>query len=401
MAIGGVQNGVIETLSRADRDRFDYAVLCYKKRGEWADRVEALGIPVHAQKALPVWHPFQIARLARVIRRINPDVMHISMAPSVIVGATAARLAGVPRIVIQHNNLYDLHWDAQRPILNAWEWSLTRGADALAAVSECAARCTERRLGLAPGRVRVVVNGVNLERFAGAPAHDLRAELGLGPDVPIVGLISRYLETKRVEDFIEAAALVNREWGEDGSKRPVFIVIGGGPAPLAEGYRALIERVRARAAAEAPSIPPADIRLLGGREDLPSLLPNLSAGVLCSEIEGCPNTILEYMAARVPIAATNIDPISELVTDGAEVLLTPPRDPAALAGSISRLLREPELAQALTDAAWEKVRVRDWADTQRKLEAIYAGALGLIGDPSAPGGPDRPAAPFASAAPRP
>lgn len=362
VSIGGVQNGLIETLSRADRDRYDFAVLCYKKKGEWAPRIEALGIPVHARKALPVWDPYQIARLALTIRRLRPDLVHISMAPSVIVGATAARLAGVRHVVVQHNNLYDRHWDAQNPFLNRWEWAMTRRASAILAVSRSVARCTEARLGLEPGRVLAIPNGIDLERFDGAPRTDLRSELGLSPETPLVGQVSRFLEVKRIEDFIEAAAILGREGGTiAGRPAPVFVVIGSGPAHLGDEYRRL-------AAAASPH---ADIRFLGGRHDLPSILPGLDVAVLPSLIEGCPNAILEYMAARTPIVATAIPPIEELVDDGKDALLVPTLRPDRIAESIRRLLEERDLAARLTASARARVEARDWRDTQRAYERVY------------------------------
>lgn len=368
IAIGGVQNGLIETLSRADREKFDFAVLCYKKAGVWAPRVEALGIPVYTQKALPVWDPYQILRLSRAIARIAPDLIHISMAPSVIVGATAARLAGVRRIVIQHNNLYDLHWEAQSGFLNCWEWALTRRADALIGVSDSVSRCTEARLGLPSGSVQSIPNGINLDRFRNPPPHDLHAELGLDPATPLVAKVARYLAVKRIEDFIDAAGIIGgQRFHPPGRPAPVFLVIGGGPDAFAEEYRRRADALREQA----------DIRFLGGRSDLPSLLPHLNAAVLASDIEGCPNTILEYMACGLPIVATNIAPIAELVTDQKEALLAPPRSPGRLAEGIMRVLAAPELGRRLGAAAAERVQNFDWTVTQRAYEAVYARVLGL------------------------
>ena len=375
LAIGGVQNSVIETLACADRERFDFAVLCYKKAGKWAPRVEALDVPVHTQKALPEWDPYQIARLAQAIRRMGPDLVHIYMAPTVIVAASAARLAGVPRIVIHHNSLYaDRHWAKRNALLNAWERRLTRDADTLIAVSRPVADCTRAWLGQASGespgltgQIEVIPDGVNFERFSNPPAHDLHAELGVNRVRPLVGLVARYLDVKRIEDFIEAARIIGAEDLAPESSKPVFIIIGGGPEEIGS-------RLKAQARASAAH---ADIRFLGGRDDLPSLLPSLAVGVLCSEVEGCPNTILEYMCARVPIAATGIASIAEIIEADRDALLSPARDPAALARSVTRLLGEPELRDRLTLAAREKVKAYDWENTERAYEAIYARVLGL------------------------
>lgn len=368
MAIGGVQNSILETLACADRRRFRFAVLCYKKAGNWASQLKELGVPLHVQKALPVWDPYQIWRLSRAIRSIDPDLVHIYMAPSVIVGATAARLAGVRRIVIHHNSLYDeRHWDRQNGVLNTWERSLTRQADALIAVSRTVEACTRNWLGDTARAIEVIPDGVNFSRFENPPEYDFRAELGIGPGRPIVGLVARYLEVKRIEDFIDAAAQVGAgHGGASGAGAPVFLVIGGGPDPLGDPLKA-----KARALADR-----ADIRFLGGRNDLPAILPAFDVGVLCSEVEGCPNTILEYMAAGVPIAATGIPSIEELVTDGAQALLSPVRDPAALAGSIERLLADRGLARKLVENAKVHVGRYGWDRAESAYEAIYDRALG-------------------------
>jgi L-malate glycosyltransferase len=367
MAIGGVQNSILETLACADRRRFRFAVLCYKKAGDWAPRLKELGVPLHVQKALPVWDPYQIWRLSNVIRALDPDLIHIYMAPSVIVGATAARLAGVRRVVIHHNSLYrDRHWAKQNEFLNRWERALTRRADAVIAVSQTVADCTRDWLGDAPRPIRVIPDGINVERFANPVPVDLRAELGLPPGRPIVGLVARFLEVKRIEDFIDAAGLIGRTWGERTGPPPVFLVVGGGPDQLGNP-------LKARAAALAAD---ADIRFLGGRNDLPSLLPDFDVGVLCSEVEGCPNTILEYMAAGVPIAATAIPSIAELAAHERHALLSPPRNPDALAASVLRLLDDRPLAARLVADARAHVTRYSSDRAEAAYEAVYDEVLG-------------------------
>ncbi len=375
MSIGGVQNSILETLACADRRRFRFAVLCYKKAGNWAHRLKELGVPIHEQKAMPVWDPYQIWRLSKTIKAIDPDLVHVYMAPSVIVGVTAARLAGVEKIVIHHNSLYiDRHWNQQNAFLNAWEKNLTDGANAIIAVSRSVEACTRAWLGASNDRLQVIPDGVNFERFENPPDHDFHAELGVEKSRPIVGLVARYLEVKRIEDFIDAAAEVEvRDHAAEASAgsggaatHPVFVIMGGGPDSLGDPLKA-----RAEAVAEK-----ADIRFLGGRNDLPALLPSLAVGVLCSEVEGCPNTILEYMAAGVPIAATNIPPIQELVTHEEHALLSPVRDPNALADSIRRLLTDRALADHLVEASRAHVRHYGWDVTESAYEAVYDRVLG-------------------------
>ncbi|GEM_PF-318588 len=362
VAVGGVQNGLIESLARADRDRFDFAVVCYKKAGNWAHRVEALGIPVCAQKTLPVWGPYQLLRLARLIRTVRPDLIHIQQAESVIPGATAAWMAGVRHLIVHHTSLYTGHWSRQNPLLNRWEWAWTRRAGARIAVSETVARVSAQGLGLDPAMFDVIPNGVNVERWSRPQPYDLRAELGVGRERALVGHVARYHPVKRIEDFIEAAVLVGRErLLPTAIPPPIYLVIGGGERALRERYEAMIREAR----------PWADVRLLGTRHDLPRLLPNLTVGALPSLIEGCPNTILEYLCAGVAIAASDIDSIRALVNDGEQGLLSPPKAPEALARSIARLLTDADLRARLTVAGQRRALLYDWGRTQARYEALY------------------------------
>jgi glycosyltransferase involved in cell wall biosynthesis len=194
--------------------------------------------------------------------------------------------------------------------------------------------------------------------------HDPRPEWGLAPETPLVLLVSRYLETKRVEDFIAAAALLTRRWPE-GAPLPFFAIVGDGPEPLKQFYEQQI-------ATAGPGVP---VRLVGGRHDLPNILPHAAVGVVSSELEGCPNTILEFLAAGVPIAATNIAPIAAIVRHGTHALLAPPRAPAQLAAHIETLLQDRPLAQRLAAAGREIIGAYDWQATIRHYEAIYTRIL--------------------------
>lgn len=360
MAVGGVQRGILATLSRADRERFDYAVLCTKKEGTWAGQVRAMGIPLYCQKTLPPWNPFQILRLSRAIRRIGPDLVHVHMAPMVIPVVTAARLAGVRRYLIQHHNFYDRHWASQNALLRAWEWRLTRQAGALVGVSESVSRLTRETLGMDGEKVFTVYNGIESEKFMTAEPYDPRPEWGLPPGTPLVVHVARYLATKRIEDFIEAGAIVLSRWPE-GRPRPAFAVIGGGAEEYQRQYE---EQIRALGVQDR-------VILAGSRDDVPALLPTAQVGSLASEMEGFGQVILEYLSAGLPVAATDLPPVTELVRHEREALLCPTRRPQELAANIERLLLDEPLAQSLVEAGRQRLELFDWGAAVRSYERIY------------------------------
>lgn len=362
MAIGGVQSVIRATLERADHQRFDYKVLCTKKAGSCARCIRDLGVDLYAQKTQPPWDPYQIWRLSRLIGRLKPDLVHVHMAPLVIPVVSACRLAGVRRCLIHHHSDYTQFWAQQGYLMRRWENHLTRHADAIVGVSGAVAEATGRHLGIKPSRIRVIYNGIEAADYA-PKGPDPRERWGLPPQTPIVVQVSRFLETKRIEDFIEAAALVNEQW-EPGTPRPAFVVIGGGPAGLREVYERRIADVKSRT-------PGIHLWLDGGSHDVPGMLGWCQAGVLASENEGFGQVILEYIAAGLPVAAIDLPAIREIVSDGRQALLTPPRNPEALAQSILYLLNDRHFAGQLAQNARLRLGDFTWQHTIDAYEALY------------------------------
>jgi glycosyltransferase involved in cell wall biosynthesis len=365
MAIGGVQRGILATLARADRDRFDFHVVCTKKEGRWADDVRAMGIPLTCQKTLPPWDPYQIARLSRLLRRLRPDLVHIHMAPMVIPVASACRLAGIRRYIIQWHSNYERFWNEQQnALLRRWERWLTRRAGAVLAVSASSARANAALMGVPLESVRIVPNGIDLAAWRAAVPVDPRPGWGLPDDAPLVVQVARYLGTKRNEDFIEAAAIVLRHWPGD-RPRPAFALIGSGADAFRRGYEDLIRRHGVGG----------NVILAGSRDDVPGLLKCCQMGVLTSENEGFGQVILEYLAAGLPVVATNIPSVAEMTRDGKAALLMPPRRPDLLAEGMRRLLLEQELGRELVEAGRQVLGRFDWGAAAAAYEEIYDSVL--------------------------
>lgn len=359
-----MQRGILSTLAHADRARFRFAVLCTKKEGAWAERLRRMEIPVLTQKTLPPWDPYQILRLARVIRGLRPALVHVHMAPTVLGAVSAARLAGVPAVVVHHHNDYTRHWAAQNALLRQWEFMLTRRAGAVLAVSRAVAETTRLRAGVAAEKLHVVYNGIDAEAFASATPKDPRAEWGLAPETPLVVYTARYLATKRIEDFIRAAARVRSRWNVPGP-RPVFAVLGGG----AESYRRRYAEEVARCGVAKGCLLP------GTRQDVPGILRTAQTGVLCSEMEGFAQIVHEYAAAGLPVVASDQPCITERMTDGEHALLYPTGNVEALATAIERTLHDAALRARLIEGGRSLLPLFDWGRAEAAYEAIYARLL--------------------------
>jgi glycosyltransferase involved in cell wall biosynthesis len=204
----------------------------------------------------------------------------------------------------------------------------------------------ERRAGIEAGvgrpeQYRVILNGIELERFDAAPRPVPGRVIALG----------RLSQQKRPDVAVEAFARVHGRLSES-----ELLLAGRGPEE--ERVRELAGRLGVDGA----------VRFLGPRDDVPELLATASCLVLSSDYEGCPLSVLEAMAAGVPVVATRVGGVPELVDDGRTGLLVEPGRPDLLADALARLLSNPAEAAGLGAAAREEARAR--FSRERMLAAV-------------------------------
>jgi len=371
MRIGGIPRAILETIARADRARFRFHVLCTDREGEWGDALRAQGVPVKLQKPWPASRPWRMCRFVEEVRRLRPALVHIHNRPAVIPAAVACRLLGrIPYIIHYHNDLGDYETLA-KPLYRDIERRLTLPAAAILSVSVSAADSNAASLRIPRGRIRVIYNGVSASSFRDAAPCDPHREWGISPGRPLVMQAGRLTGFKGPKDFIAAAAKVLSEWPVAAGAPPAFVLVGDGP-DRAECER-LVEAMGAQR----------DIILAGFREDMPAVLASAAVGVFASTgNEGLGQVLMQYIAARLSIAATTIPSVTEVLRDGVHALLSPPGDPALLAASIVQLLADRETARTLAARAdAEVLPLFDWARTEHDQEELYAQ---ILGPPPAP-----------------
>ncbi len=191
-----------------------------------------------------------------------------------------------------------------------------------------------------------------------------RAALGIADGVPLIGWLGRLDPKKRVEDFIDTAALVHRRY-----PAVHFVVIGGADAFLPEYAVALRSRAKALGLDGA-------LVFLGDRDDVPDLLAALDVFVWLSRGEGMPHVIAEAGAARLPVVATRDNGSEQQIVDQVSGLFVPHEDPPAVAAAIARLLDDDALRARLGSALREKVDT-DYAVAAvvPRWEALFAEVL--------------------------
>jgi glycosyltransferase involved in cell wall biosynthesis len=215
-----------------------------------------------------------------------------------------------------------------------------RVVDRFTAVSESVRQRLLRERRLAPGRVATIHNGIEVEDYdpSRIPAGRFRRQLGLGPDVPLVGGIGNLEWLKGFDHFLAAAVEIL-----SGLPQARFVIVGDGPDRAELEGRAQLMGLGARCI------------FAGFQRDIPSVLADLDVFVLSSVREGLPMVLLESMAMQRPIVATCIDGVPEVLTHGETGWLVPPADAWALADGISRFLADPDRARQMGRQARQQV----------------------------------------------
>lgn len=308
--------------------------------------------PVHDIRALRT--------LTAELRARSFDVVHTHSAKAGAIGRLAARRAGVAQIVHTFHGFpwHEFQSPARRAAYVAIERRLARCTDAFLAVGTAVAAEAIRRKLVRPEQVWAVDSVMDATPRLATPENRraARTTLGLAPHVPVAGTVGRLDEQKAPRDFVTAiAASEHRDL--------VGVWIGDGP-------------LRAEVTAQARDLG-VEHRILftGQRTDVADLLPAFDMFVMSSLYEGLPCALLEAMACGLPVVATAVNAVPDVVTPGRTGLLVPPREPHLLAGAIDHLLREPARAAQLAHAGRDALSARcDIRGLATALEQSYATA---------------------------
>ena len=332
---GGVPMLLLSLARAMDRSRVEIEVAYRLARpGDVADAFEAEGITTHGLALTGVrWTSALRALLAE--RRY--DVVH-SHAP--LPGA-AARLVA-PRGTVMLHTEHD-SWDCHRLPIRWLNWATLGRNTRVWAVSDEVAGSIQVPLSRNPTPVEVMLHGVDLETVGrGETARSsARARFGFGDDQFVFGTVSDLPPGKDRGTMLRAFAEVHRTLPQSR-----LVVVGAG----ARGRQV---RALARELGVEPSV-----RLCGTRDDVAELLPGFDTFVVSSEQEGHSIAVVESLAARVPVVATRVGGIPELIIHGEYGVLVPPRDPGSLAAAMRCLARDERVRGRL--AAAGPVRAADF-----------------------------------------
>ena len=345
---GGTERQMTELIQRLDRRRFDVRVACFHKEGAWLARVEACA-PVSAFPIRGFARPATLARAAAFARWCRAHRIAGVLACDLYANAFAlpsAALAGVPARIGSRRELNPDKTAAQI----ALQRHAYRCAHAVVANSRAAARHLESE-GVPAARIRVVPNGIGMERFPARPA--------IVRPVTTIVTVANLRKEKAHEVLLAAAARLT-------PRHPHLRFVIAGDGPRAAELRSLAARLGVDR----------QVTFLGHCEDVPALLADADVFVLPSRSEAFPNGAIEAMAAGLPVVASRVGGLLDLVDEGRTGLLVEPDDPAALASAIESLAISPARALALGAAARDEVARRYSFDRMvRSFEDLFLSQL--------------------------
>lgn len=339
MPVGGAETLLVELIRRMDRRRFAPELCCLKHFGPLGEELAAevpafAGLLAHKYDLRVLWRLWQLMRR----RRVEAVVTVGTGGDKMFWGRLAARLAGVKVIcsALHSTGLPDhVEWLNRR---------LAPITDAFIAVAKPHARYLAEHEGCPADRVRVIPNGVDVERFHPRwPDASLRRALKLPDAAPVVGIVAALRPEKNHELFLRCAARIRRA-----APQSRFLVVGDGPR------RGALEKLAAELSlGEA-------VRFLGTRNDVPKVLSLIDVLVLTSHMEANPVSILEGMAAEKPVVATRVGSVPETVRQGETGYLVDAGDEAAIARRVVELLADPQRAATMGRAGREEV-IAHWS----------------------------------------
>lgn len=358
---GGIETTLLGWFKYADTRQVHPRLFLFRERRQLHRRsVEILSEQGITCELLP-WGfvrnlPGAVYRLWREVSAASRPVLHSHDTRSDLVALIVAKLTGAPLVISNHA------WhpaDLKRKVLEAIRAQLMRAADLIISVSRDTHRETLEK-GLDPDRCLSLYSGIDLEPYRNPPpAQAARQYLGVAANDFVIGNIARLWPEKEQSSIIDAAKILAPLYPQ-----MKFVIVGDGPLA-----NALQQQVRASGLSERVLLP-------GFKEDFVAALAAMDCFAFPSSAEGTPMVIYSAMAMALPIVASPVSGVGEILQDRVSSLLVPPADGAALAGAIEQIYRERELARSLGNAARSAVEhnysAKNAAD---RLEAVYTSLI--------------------------
>jgi glycosyltransferase involved in cell wall biosynthesis len=345
-----VQMAFIQPLAQHLRKQGHHVTLaCSDDPGEYGQSLveplrrmgfEVLVIPM--RRTMSPWQNLLAGiQLYRILRRRRFDVVHAQTAIAGMIGRVAAYFSRVPVIV------YSAHAFPFHEHLSLWLVTLyallerfaARLCDVIVVDSECVRQRGLKYNVAAPDRIRVIPMGIDTERFDPAKyraeRHSIRAEFGLRPDATVIGAVGRFVNDKGWDTFLRAVSLLTKRLPDMDVQ---CLLVGGGPLHKELQNLSRVLNLNGR------------VVFAEYQRDIPKVMAAIDIYMLPTRREGFGVTFIEAMSMEVPVIASRIQPLDEIIMDGRTGVLADVGDPNAFAQAARPMLADPELRRRMGEA---------------------------------------------------
>lgn len=357
---GGVERRRLQLVENLDKSTFEQRVICTEAEGPIAEAILAAGVPIYEMGPVTsIFDPLRYIRAASIMKDWQPDIVHGAVFEGYTLASISGRIARVPHVVLE---------ETSDPQTRRWKGhllcrTLAALADECVAVSPAVARYLTNTIYVPESKVTVIPNGVpRPPALAPEKAEALRRAYEITPDEFVIGSVGRMVDdsTKRFSDLIRAT----RHLRDRGTLAKTLLV-GDGPA------RPHLEQIAADEGV-------ADTVIFAGfQERVADFYGLMHVFVLASAHEAFGLVIAEAMRCGLPVVATSVGGIPNIVVHGHTGLLVPPKSPAALARAIQTLLLDEEERKRL--GANGKMRADKLFSSERYVADVANFYLRLAG----------------------
>lgn len=351
--IGGSERMLIRRIKGFREKGFQIGVVALKTEGDLANELKATGIRVESLGIRSKYEIWKFPRLYKAIKKLKPRSVQLIGYFATTIGGMVARLAKVP-IVIGYCGTVYRYLPSYRLLIQKFASFFM---DVYVGNSKSVLNHMKNDIKVSEKKLRLIENGVDINFISTVSGKEyLERRFGISKDCKIVGTVGIFKKAKGYSYLISAAENVLKE-GRDNVK---FLLVGDGP--LRQELEDLAVRLNI---AE-------NFVFTGLQRDVKRIIAGFDIFAFSSLWEGMPGAVQEAMALKKPIVGTQVSGMRDLIFDGHNGRLVPPKDPEALSAALLELLHNPEFAGSLGESAFQSVSEKYGADEMvQKWIALY------------------------------
>lgn len=335
---GGAEDQRLTILKHVNRDKYDISVCCLEKVGDIGKQIEHIGFKVHCLN-MPS-NPYNILTtfsLLLYLLKNNYDIVQTSLFNANFHGRIAAKLAGIPHIISEeHSEHYQYNTVKFLPYIWA-DKILSMFTDKIICCSKNVMDSISELEGLQKDKLKAILSVVNFNKLKiTIDKKEMRHRLGLNDSNIVLGNIATISPRKGHDILIKAFKLIR-----DDLPNVKLVIAGREDAQTKDGLLKLIKEFNLSK----------DIVFLGKQENLANIFNIMDIFILSSFIEGIPLAVIEAMYMNIPVIATDVGGVREIIEDGETGIIVPSNDPQSIAKAAIHLLSTPnKIANIVTNA---------------------------------------------------